>query len=184
MSLLLEALKKAEKAQEEAQRRASGEPQPGEAAEPAALERRAVVTRDKLPDVSTPLEIVTDDLSPADPGTRRPSLEPLEPAAKASESSPTSKAASAARRGAAASDEAGRATARKVFEAKFREPNPRVPFYITVGALGLFAVGTVVYFWYQLRPSTALVNLNPPRPAEAAVAAPAAAVSRAAAQPI
>ena len=59
MSLLLEALKKAEKAKEEAQRRASGEPQTAEAGEP-----RTVVTRDKLPDVSTPLEIVTDDLTP------------------------------------------------------------------------------------------------------------------------
>jgi Tfp pilus assembly protein PilF len=54
-----------------------------------------------------------------------------------------------------------RAAARKVFEAKFREPNPRLPFLITMGALGVFAVGTVVYFWMQLRPPAPLVNLNP-----------------------
>jgi len=38
-----------------------------------------------------------------------------------------------------------------------------MPFYITTGVLGAFALGTVVYFWVQLRPPTALVNTNPPR---------------------
>ena len=28
-----------------------------------------------------------------------------------------------------------------------------MPFFITLGALGVFAIGTVVYFWYQLRPA-------------------------------
>ena len=51
-----------------------------------------------------------------------------------------------------------------MFEAKFKEPNPRLPFYITMGALGVFAVGVVVYFWMQLQPPPALVNTNPPRP--------------------
>jgi tetratricopeptide (TPR) repeat protein len=41
-----------------------------------------------------------------------------------------------------------------------------MPFYIAMGALGVFAFGTVGYFWYQLRPPAALVNLNPPRQAE------------------
>ena len=152
MSLLLEALKKAEKAKEEAQRRSG--------AEDAPAERTPVVTRDKLPDISAPLEIVSDDLAPPRQAEAPALL--LEPAAKAAEPAPA--------------DEAGRATARKVFEAKFREPNPRMPFYITLGVLGLFALGTVVYFWYQLRPPSALVNLNPPRPAEstAAAAQPAA----------
>jgi tetratricopeptide (TPR) repeat protein len=170
MSLLLEALKKAEKAKEEAQRRASGEPQPAEASAPAgqgaAAERKTVATRDRLPEISTPLEIVSDDVaSPA------PTLEPLEPAARPVEPAPAPQPATPSRRGAPSADEAGRATAKKVFEAKFREPNPRMPFYITVGVLGLFAVGTVVYFWYQLRPPPPLVNLNPPRAAQSAVAA-------------
>jgi Tfp pilus assembly protein PilF len=73
-----------------------------------------------------------------------------------------------------------------VFEAKFREPNPRLPFYIAMGALGAFAVGTAIYFWIQLRPAPPLVNTNPVRtaneqavdagaekPAPAAAAAPA-----------
>jgi hypothetical protein len=51
-----------------------------------------------------------------------------------------------------------RSAARKVFEVKFKESNPRLPFYIAMGALGLFAFGTVGYFWYQLRPAPSLVN--------------------------
>ena len=176
MSLLLEALKKAEKAKEEAQRRASAAA-PADSAAPApatAEERKPVVTRDKLPDISAQLEIVSDDFGPAAaPAT--PALE-LEPAANPAPAAAANAPGAAARRGAPPADEAGRATARKVFEAKFREPNPRMPFYITLGVLGLFAVGTGVYFWIQLRPPAPLVNLDPKRPAEAAVAerAPAA----------
>jgi tetratricopeptide (TPR) repeat protein len=177
MSLLLEALKKAEKAKEEAQRRASGEPQPAEAAAPGtvAAETKAVVTRDRLPDIPTPLEIVSDDLTRVRT-QETPTLEPLEPVAKPA----PPPAAPPPRRGAPSTDEAGRATAKKVFEAKFREPNPRMPFYISVVVLGLFAAGTVIYFWYQLRPPYPLVNLNPP-PAGDVLAAPAQGASPAAA---
>jgi tetratricopeptide (TPR) repeat protein len=179
MSLLLEALKKAERAKEEAQRRAK---EGGEAAEAAGAspeaERKPVLTRDKLPDLATtPLEIVSDDLSPAAAPKAaprpEPTLEPLEPpAAPAAKPAPRAAAQKAAAKTAAAEETqaAGRASARKVFEAKFREPNPKMPFYITMGALGAFAVGTVVYFWVQLRPPPSLVNLNPPRQAETAVA--------------
>ena len=163
MSLLLEALKKAEKAKEEAQKRARGDSggAPGELrlegeAAPAADNTR-VVTRPELPDIAQPLEIVSDDLAvkePAAPQTA-PSPRPQAPP----EADPRS---------------ADRAAARKVFEAKFKEPNPRMPFYIAMGVLGVFALGTVGYFWYQLRTPYALVNSNPPRPAgEAAVAAAA-----------
>src|SRR5207237_375331 len=62
---------------------------------------------------------------------------------------------------------ASRASAKTVFEAKFREPNPRLPFYVTMGVLGVFAFGTLLYFWYQLRPPAALVSLSPPRQTEA-----------------
>jgi len=182
VSLLLEALKKAERAKEEAQRRAregSDEAAQGQA-EP---ERKPVLTRHNLPDIaSTPLEIVSDDLSP--PPTPKPALEPmLEPMAPPpSAPKPAPRAAApkpAAAKPAADEQAASRASAKKVFEAKFREPNPRLPFYIAMGALGFFAVSTVGYFWYQLRPPPALVNLNPQRQAEgtavAAAAAPTAA---------
>lgn len=168
MSLLLEALKKAEKAKEEAQRRASSE-QAGaqapaslqlQAEDPPPVGARHVVRRSELPEISQGLEILSDDISP------KPA------AAEASMQNPrsTSKAASSAQaapRPAAGADASlQRAAARKVFEAKFKESNPRMPFYIVMGVLGVFALGTVGYFWYQLRPPAPLVNANPKPSAE------------------
>lgn len=190
MSLLLEALKKAERAKEEAQRRAKAEgAEQAPAGAPTDAERKPVLTRDKLPDLATtPLEIVSDDLAPPPAPRSEPTLEPLEPppapkpAPRAAASASTAKAAAAKAAAAEADTQAAsRASARKVFEAKFREPNPKMPFYITVGALGVFAVGTVIYFWYQLRPPPSLVNLNPARQAESPVVANAGAPPRPAA---
>ena len=170
MSLLLEALKKAERAKEEAQRRARAEG--ADAAAAPAPDAKPVVTRDKLPDISPSLEIVTEDLAPAPaPARERP---PLEIAPDPSPASPPPKEGPRPRAAANAGAEeqaAKRASAKKVFEAKFREPNPRMPFYITMGALGVFAMGTIIYFWYQLRPPPSLVNLNPQRQAQESVAA-------------
>ena len=155
MSLLLEALKKAERAKEEAaQRRAKTEPETiaAAAAEPPA----------PLPEIRQPLEIVHEEAPKPEPVLTLAEEKPAP--ASAAPRTPQPKA------------EAGpgdRATARKVFEAKFREPNPRLPFLITMGALGVFAVGTVVYFWMQLRPPAPLVNLNPKPSAGDQVAATA-----------
>lgn len=179
MSLLLEALKKAEKAKEEAQKRARAEGGDEAATANPEPERKPVVTRDKLPDIaSTPLEIVSDDLSPPPapkPAPRsEPAVEVVDPA-PAPKAAPRPSAPKPAAKAAPADDPAAsRASAKKVFEAKFREPNPRMPFYITMGVLGVFALGTVGYFWYQLRPPPALVNLNPQRQAENAAVADAA----------
>src|SRR3972149_11611174 len=66
MSLLLEALKKAERAKEEAQRGArgeGGEPRRETEAAPGA-DAKHVLTRDELPDISQPLEIASDDIGP------------------------------------------------------------------------------------------------------------------------
>jgi hypothetical protein len=192
VSLLLEALKKAERAKEEAQRRARAESGGEATAASAEPERKPVLTRDKLPDLATtPLEIMSDDLSPPPPpkpaARAEPLLEPLEPPPALKPAPRAAAPKPAAAKPAADEQAASRASAKKVFEAKFSEPNPRLPFYIAMGALGFFAVGTVGYFWYQLRPSPALVNLNPQRQAEgtavanagaptsAPVAAPAAA---------
>jgi tetratricopeptide (TPR) repeat protein len=188
MSLLLEALKKAEKAKEEAQRRArgeSGEPEPAAAAQPApgsaglALEgepapdeaAKHVMTRAELPDISAPLDIDREDLGPkAQPRAREElRLESQKAPPRRPGARPASQAAAPVQ---AAEREAERNAARKVFEAKFREPNPKLPFYISLASLGVFAIGVVVYFWYQLRPPYPLVNTNPVRPtAEAQVAA-------------
>src|SRR6185436_11917300 len=112
------------------------------------------------------LEILSDDLRPA-PQPR--SAAPLE-LMPAEEPPPEPKAAPrrAAPRAASntqAADATGaeRAAAQKVFEAKFKEPNPRLPFFIAMGVLGVFAVGTAIYFWIQLRPAPSLVNTNPAR---------------------
>ena len=179
MSLLLEALKKAEKAKEEAQRRArdgnaGAEPAPSvfDAEATVATDGRHVMRRDELPDISAPLEILSDDIRPAAKSKPAAPLElaladdPPPPAAPERRSAPRRPAARAGS-GTEAADAAGaeRASAQKVFEAKFREPNPRLPFYIVMGVLGAIAVGTAIYFWLQLRPAPSLVNTNPVRPA-------------------
>ncbi len=174
MSLLLEALKKAEKAKEEAQRRAKGAEAPGAptAFDPEATvldEGKQVTTRDQLPDISAPLEIASDDLRPADKAPPRElalvdEAPTAAPAAREPKTTPRREPAARAGASQGAAQNAERATAQRVFEAKFKEPNPRLPFYITVGVLGVFAVGTVIYFWFQLQPPAPLVNANPPRP--------------------
>jgi Flp pilus assembly protein TadD len=190
MSLLLEALKKAEKAKEEAQRRARAEGGgslrlEGETAPPPAAEPKpAVLTRPELPDIKQPLEILTDDIAPKEAPAQPVPPPPPPPQASPPRPSPQPKAEPQAPE---------RATAKKVFEAKFKEPNPRLPFFIVLGILGAFAVGTVGYFWYQLRPPPPLVNSNPtrtgnevpaPQVAHASPAAAPAAAPAAPAQPI
>jgi tetratricopeptide (TPR) repeat protein len=163
MSLLLEALKKAEKAKEEAQRRAKGEAAGSElsSAAPAPVSGKPVLTRAELPDIRQPLEILSDEIAPRQ----------REPGAGASaDSAAEARALREPLRHPESQDD--RATARKVFEAKFRESNPRVPFYVAMGLLGVLVVGVFGYFWYQLSPAPALVNANPPRPAQE-IAAPA-----------
>ena len=121
MSLLLDALKRAEKAKDEAERQTDG----SELAQP---HREHVL-----------------ELEPAaPPAPRRPA------AANAPTPDPLA---------------AERTSARKVFEAKYRESDPRLPFYAAIGLLALCGVGIAAYFWYQLRPPPALVNADPPRPA-------------------
>ena len=173
MSLLLDALKKAEKAKQEAQRKAEAESgaHPAEGRFGIAEEARQeapVRTRDQLPDISQSFDFESEDIAPAKQQTESPTLA-LEPAAPPPPRRPSQAEASAAQ-------SAERAAAKKVFEAKFKEPNPRLPFYITLGVLSAFALGTAGYFWYQLRPPPALVNTNPPPPSgEQAVVAAAAA---------
>ncbi|MBW8904397.1 MAG: tetratricopeptide repeat protein, partial [Betaproteobacteria bacterium] len=165
MSLLLEALKKAERAKEDAQRRARGEASP---AQSSAVAERTVVTRDKLPDISPSLEILSEDLAAPAPDERARLELAAEPAPAKDGARPGATSANSAD-----GEAAGRASARKVFEAKFRESDPRMPFYLTVGALGVFALGTVVYFWLQLRPAPSLISLNPqPQPQASVAAAP------------
>src|ERR1041384_7658203 len=128
MSLLLEALKKAELAKQIAKAEArSPEPQ----AAPAE-DAPGVITREKLPDISQPLEILTDDLpssetKAAETAAARPELsleeqDTFEPAAQpmpaTNEFARTSE----------------RAQAQQLFQVKEMDYNPRRPFYLTLGA--------------------------------------------------
>lgn len=180
MSLLLDALKKAEKAKDDAKRRAQGAgAQPDE--DETLLHVR---TRNELPDISRPMEIHSEDIPGSSPGTGTdnpvpdafyasptPRRMPEPPASDAPQDSRASQGTEKTPPPASADSmperqESQRAAARNVFEAKFKEPNPKLPFYITMAVLSMFAVGTVVYFWYQLRPPPPLVNKDPKPPAD------------------
>lgn len=177
MSLLLEALKKAEQAKEEAQRRAreggSSELRLTDDAS-AGVSSKPVLTRSELPDISAPLEIHSEDLSAKPAAASELSLQ---------DGPPAGGAATPPRRPTPDAQTAERGVARKVFEAKMREPNPRLPFFITIGALGVAAIGIVIYFWLQLRPPTLLVNTNPPPPPPGEIQVAASNTTAAAGQP-
>jgi tetratricopeptide (TPR) repeat protein len=150
MSLLLEALKKAELAKQAA--KAESQTAESSAAGPA------VVTREKLPDITQPLEILSDELPSS------------EPAAQGSRAAPAERAAPEPTRyeseGALGAE---RARAQQLFEAKEMDYNPRRPFYLTVSALVLIGVCYGGYVWWQMQPRYSYsVAQTQPRTAEAA----------------
>lgn len=186
MSLLLEALKKAELAKQ--QGATGGQPTeaapPSPAAEPGSglsLEPqvsaggdRPLMTRDRLPDITQPLEIFTEDLAPRDgasagaaPAAEPKSAAPRRPAPAAERPMP----------GTPSAQDEDRASARQLFEAKSGDYEPRRPFYLVVGALGVATLAVVGYFAYQVlapRPSfyTGPAGGKPAAPPPAVAAAP------------
>jgi len=160
MSLLLEALKKAELAKQVAKAEAPSPEPKSEAAKP-------VMTREKLPDITQPLEILTDDLpsaetKAAETAAARPefSLEErdtFEPAAQPIPS--TSEFARTPER----------TQAQQLFQVKEMDYNPRRPFYLTLGALALVGLSYAGYVWWQMRPKYAI----PPELQARPVATPA-----------
>ena len=175
MSLLLEALKKAELAKQAAK---ESPPVAGE----------APFTRDQLPDITQPMEIHSEDLRLAEPepAAKRMEKRPLElaPEEPPPRAAPATRAAHIDTDYSPPSETAERKQAQQLFEAKELDVNPRKPFYLTVGALGLFALGTVGYFWYQMQPKNNY-KLPPPsaQPAPAPIAAAPAAPTAPAAEP-
>jgi tetratricopeptide (TPR) repeat protein len=191
MSLLLEALKKAELAKQgrkPADDEALGAlqlepapPKPGGAAQPKT---QTVITRGELPDISQPLEILSEDLPSAStkraveeaaveltattPPTPTPPSRPIRAAEPEPEIEPQSNAAPASpeTRGRVERD-----AARQLFEAKEVEYNPKRNFYITIGLLLTAGAGYGGYVWWQMQPksaySTAAVQ-NAPKAAPAA----------------
>jgi Flp pilus assembly protein TadD len=143
MSLLLEALKKAELAKQVAKAEA---PSPEPNSEPS----KPLMTRERLPDISQPLEILTDDLpssetKAAETAAARSEFslqeqEAFEPAAQPIPS--TNQFARTAER----------AQVQQLFQVKEMDYNPRRPFYLSLGALALVGLGYGGYVWWQMRP--------------------------------
>ena len=188
MSLLLEALKKAELAKQQgaAEHPSDGaapaapadpatgglSPDPG----PADLAARPFITRDRLPDITQPLEILSEDLPSA--GARRGSAAPS-PASAAQAFAVTAGPAAAERSSfgsaAMAAEEQDRLSARQLFEAKEADYNPRRPFFLVVGALGIVVLGILGYLAFQIFAPRPLYYAGPPggTPASPIAAAPA-----------
>jgi Tfp pilus assembly protein PilF len=169
MSLLLEALKKAELAKQIAR----AETPPPEPAPP-------VMTREKLPDISQPLEILSDDLPPERHApaaqAERPALSLREMEAAAPATRPTPSAKDSERT-------VERAQAQQLFQVKEMDYDPRRPFYLSLATLALVGLVYGGYVWWQMQPKQnfALVEAQPrpigtpaqpPVPPAPAVAAP------------
>jgi Tfp pilus assembly protein PilF len=169
MSLLLEALKKAELAKQIAR----AETPPPEPAPP-------VMTREKLPDISQPLEILSDDLPPERHApaaqAERPALSLREMEAAAPATRPTPSAKDSERT-------VERAQAQQLFQVKEMDYDPRRPFYLSLATLALVGLVYGGYVWWQMQPKQnfALAEAQPrpigapaqpPVPPAPAVAAP------------
>jgi tetratricopeptide (TPR) repeat protein len=148
MSLLLDALKKAELAKQIAKAESPTPEQAG--AEPAPLEPAPrVITREKLPEITQPLEILTDDLPSEQKAPEAPKARPELSLQEAEAFAPA--APPPLRTGVPPHPE-GRAQAEQLFQVKEMDYNPHRPFYLTLGALGLLAVGYGGYVWWQMQP--------------------------------
>jgi tetratricopeptide (TPR) repeat protein len=185
VSLLLEALKRAEAAKQQGATPGAGEQAPltlqaGTQAEAAP----PLMTRDRLPDITQPLEILSDDL----PSSATARAEPPQAAGGARpgggvrarelllevDPPPPVPPAAAPAAGNAGDKEA----IRKLFEAKGVNYDP----YRFIKIVVALAIGVVVayggYLYYQLQPRSAMVvnTTPPPGPAPAApvAVAPAA----------
>jgi Flp pilus assembly protein TadD len=180
MSLLLEALKKAELAKQIAK----AETPPPEPEPSLSAPATRVITRERLPDIRQPLEILTDDLpssetKAAETAGARPefSLQEQEKFEPASQSIPSTN--EFARTGE-------RAQAQQLFQVKEMDYNPRLPFYVTLGALVLVGLGYGGYVWWQMRPKYSIPPEMQARPAAApaqSATAPVAAPLQPAAAP-
>jgi tetratricopeptide (TPR) repeat protein len=170
MSLLLDALKKAELAKQIAKAESPTPEQTGTEPAPAEAAPR-VITREKLPDISQPLEILSDDLPSSEPKA------PVVPKARPELSLQESEAFAAAAPLASSTSEpvqaGGRAQADQLFQVKEMDYNPHRPFYLTLGALGLVAAAYGSYVWWQMQPKYSFA----PPPMQASPAAPVAQVA-------
>ncbi|OGA02638.1 MAG: hypothetical protein A3H35_17780 [Betaproteobacteria bacterium RIFCSPLOWO2_02_FULL_62_17] len=182
MSLLLEALKKAELAKQSS----LGTAPPAEDAEEGGLrfEEPAEPTIGEPafaePTIAEPTmqrDPIAEFAAPAPGRAAAPALalspepQPLSPAPRPPRAAPPSQPDEAS----APIPDPQRAAARQLFDVKEVDYNPKRPFYITLGVLGLAAVGYGGYLWWQLQPratvNTAAIQ-NAPKSAPIARVAP------------
>ena len=170
MSLLLDALKKAELAKQIAKADSAADPSETDSAQQSEPAPR-VITREKLPDITQPLEILTDDLpssgqsKPVEPPANRRELSLEDPAAYAPGPQAVPMTGTPAQ-------PAGRLQAEQLFQVNEMDYNPRRPFYLTLCALGVVAAGYGGYVGWQMRPhySSPQPTANASAPAPAPVA--------------
>lgn len=191
MSLLLEALKKAEQAKqgETTQQPGAGAGAPaiptgeglslapddtlGGGAPHTGPAKTQPITRDRLPDITQNLEILSDDLAS---GAGAPPAR----AAGAGRGRATDRNAGGSARapagraseGATGQLDANREAARQLFDAHTVDYDPRRPFKIVLVGLAVAAIGVGIYFWWQLQPRSLSVARTPPPPPQQIAAAP------------
>jgi Flp pilus assembly protein TadD len=175
MSLLLDALKKAEIAKQVAKAGASAQPATPEAGPSESTPR--VITREKLPDITQPLEILTDDL----PSSEQPPPEkPIERRELSLQEPETFGPAVQPPPSTGGLEHPGeRAQADQLFQVKEMDYNPRRPFYLTLSALGVVAAGYGGYVWWQMQPR---YSVSPAAAQTPAAASPQVATAPAPAQ--
>ena len=174
MSLLMDALKKAEEAKRQSEAAAKIEPRESAPSDSPVESAAAGANADSrgLPELPSRLELLDHEFQT--PPAAKPAVAPVAPAA-----SPPP-AAQPARQPAAEAQQRERAAAQNVFEAK--QPAQRNVFPIVVGLAGLLAAVAIGgYFWWQMQPAggltaspaTARTAPPPPTPLASAPVAPA-----------
>jgi tetratricopeptide (TPR) repeat protein len=154
MSLLMDALKRAEASKQEAARAAAGHEAPPTAAGDMSLEPLAAsgAGGTTLPELAAHIDALDADLA-ATPPLRRP---PPAPQPRTAPSTP-------------GPEDINLAAARNAFAAKQQEPPSRRPMWLALGTLGVAMVGIGAYVLYQTQ-SLSSGSLTPPAGAPAAVA--------------
>ena len=170
MSLLMDALKRAEANKQDANRAVGGKEEPaagsGLSLEPIAQEPTKAA-HPPLPDLATHLDAVDADLA----GT---STRPEAPPPMASKPQVATAKAQA--------EQMGRDAARNAFAAKQAASTPsKAPLWLALGTLGIAGVAIGLYVWYQL---SALGGNEPLQPAARQPAPPALSSTPAPATPL
>ena len=175
MSLLMDALKRAETSKQEAARAAAAAPLPtpvgGDTLTLEPIAQAPAATK-ALPDLAAHIDALDADLASGAPPSTPPSPPPEASVPPPSPSLPPPVAAPAGARTPAA-DDLSRATARNAFAAKQAAAPSRSPLWLTLGVLSVAAVAIGAYVWYQVQ-SIGGGSLSQPVPGIAAAPAPAA----------